>query len=121
MAKGNFGIASSLGKDFKKVIKDEPVTEKEELKAIENVEETPVEKAEIKPAPEKNKGGRPRKTSANEEARTAFVRTTLSPSLKKKLKMVCMMKGVSEDAYTYELLEKAIRKDYEKFVASEEI
>ena len=68
-------------------------------------------KVEVKEA---KKRGRPRKVTDPKDARTAFVRTTVSPSLKKKLQIVCMSKGVSEDAYTHDLLEKAINRDYEK-------
>lgn len=72
------------------------------------------EPAKVEAQKEAKKRGRPRKVTDPKDARTAFVRTTVSPSLKKKLQIVCMSKGVSEDAYTHDLLEKAINRDYEK-------
>ena len=72
------------------------------------------EPAKVEVQKEAKKRGRPRKVTDPKDARTAFVRTTVSPSLKKKLQIVCMSKGVSEDAYTHDLLEKALNRDYEK-------
>ena len=100
MAKKNYGIADAMRSEVKT---EEPV----------RVESAP---ASI-PAPQApKKRGRPRKVE--KEARTAFVRTSISASLKKKLQIVCISKGMSEDAYAYELLERAINRDYEKALAS---
>lgn len=101
MAKKNYGIADAMRSEVKT---EEPI----------RVDTIP---ASI-PQPEKvaKKRGRPRK--AEKEERTAFVRTSISASLKKKLQIVCISKGISEDAYAYELLERAINRDYEKALAS---
>lgn len=100
MAKKNYGIADAMRAEVKT---DEPV----------RVESAP---ASI-PAPQAaKKRGRPRKVE--KEERTAFVRTSISASLKKKLQIVCISKGISEDAYAYDLLERAINRDYEKALAS---
>ncbi|MBO5374516.1 MAG: hypothetical protein J6A54_03595 [Clostridia bacterium] len=102
MAKKIYGIADAMRSEVKT---EEPV----------RVESTPA----IIPAVEKKeakKRGRPRKVE--KEARTAFVRTSISASLKKKLQIVCISKGISEDAYAYDLLERAINRDYEKALAS---
>lgn len=93
MAKKIYGIADAMRSEVKT---QEPVPVKVEVQK------------------EAKKRGRPRKVTDPKDARTAFVRTTVSPSLKKKLQIVCMSKGVSEDAYTHDLLEKAINRDYEK-------
>ncbi|MBE6624231.1 MAG: hypothetical protein E7622_01155 [Ruminococcaceae bacterium] len=93
MAKKNYGIADAMRSEVKT---QEPAPVKVEVQK------------------EAKKRGRPRKVTDPKDARTAFVRTTVSPSLKKKLQIVCMSKGVSEDAYTHDLLEKAINRDYEK-------
>ncbi|MBQ7411338.1 MAG: hypothetical protein IJW10_00325 [Clostridia bacterium] len=101
MAKKNYGIADAMRSEVKT---EEPV----------RVESAP---ASI-PAPQKEakKRGRPRKVE--KEERVAFVRTSISASLKKKLQIVCISKGISEDAYAYDLLERAINRDYEKALAS---
>lgn len=101
MAKKNYGIADAMRSEVRT---EEPVRTTEVA--------TPVVKKEAK------KRGRPRKVTDPKDARTAFVRTTVSPTLKKKLQIVCMSKGISEDAYTHDLLEKAINRDYEKALAS---
>ena len=102
MAKKNYGIADAMRSEVKT---NEPV------RAVEaNVASLPsVEKVA-------KKRGRPRKVE--KEIRTTFVRTSISASLKKKLQIVCISKNISEDAYTYELLERAINRDYEKALAS---
>ena len=102
MAKKNYGIADAMRSEVRT---EEPVRTTE-------VPTAPVVKKEAK------KRGRPRKVTDPKDARTAFVRTTVSPSLKKKLQIVCMSKGISEDAYTHDLLEKAINRDYEKALAA---
>lgn len=101
MAKKNYGIADAMRSEVKT---EEPI----------RVETAP---ASI-PTPqiETKKRGRPKKIE--KEERVAFVRTSISASLKKKLQIVCISKGVSEDAYTYDLLERAINRDYEKALAS---
>ncbi len=101
MAKKIYGIADAMRSEVKT---EEPV----------RAESIP---ASI-PAPQKEakKRGRPRKVE--KEERTAFVRTSISASLKKKLQIVCISKGISEDAYAYDLLERAINRDYEKALAS---
>ena len=96
MAKKNYGIADAMRSEVKT---NEPVRVAEHASA---------------PVKEAKKRGRPRKVTDPKDARTAFVRTTVNPTLKKKLQIVCMSKGISEDAYTHDLLEKAINRDYEK-------
>ncbi len=95
MAKKNYGIADAMRSEVKT---EEPA----------RVEQAVATQKEAK------KRGRPRKVTDPKDARTAFVRTTVNPTLKKKLQIVCMSKGISEDAYTHDLLEKAINRDYEK-------
>lgn len=99
MAKKNYGIADAMRSEVRT---EEPT----------RAAEAP---AQSKPA---KKRGRPRKVTDPRDARTAFVRTTVSQSLKKKLQIICMSKGISEDSYTHDLLEKAINRDYEKALAS---
>ena len=100
MAKKNYGIADAMRSEVKT---DEPSRIPEQKSA---------------PVKEAKKRGRPKKVTDPKDARTAFVRTSVGPVLKKKLQIVCMSKGISEDAYTYDLLEKAINRDYEKALAS---
>jgi hypothetical protein len=103
MAKKNYGIADAMRSEVKT---EEPIRVAEPVSVNVVVEK------------EAKKRGRPRKVTDPKDARTAFVRTTVSQSLKKKLQIVCMSKGVSEDAYTHDLLEKAILRDYEKALRS---
>lgn len=106
MAKKNYGIADAMRSE----VRTEEPTRTAETTVV--VPEAPAPKKEAK------KRGRPRKVTDPRDARTAFVRTTVSQSLKKKLQIVCMSKGISEDAYTHDLLEKAINRDYERALAS---
>lgn len=104
MAKKNYGIADAMRSEVKT---EEPVRVVEQAPANAVVAQK-----------EAKKRGRPKKVTDPKDARTAFVRTTVSPALKKKLQIVCMSKGISEDAYTHDLLEKAILRDYEKALAA---
>ena len=129
MAKKNYSIASissAVRGEIKETVEapviPEPAAEPEKTATEEVLAEKTSESATPAPvvpvvAPQKRERGRPRKTEADAEERNAFVRAIVTPSMKEKLHIICRQKNVSENDYTYELLKKAINRDYEQCVA----
>ena len=118
MAKKNYGIADAIRSEIKTPA---PVATPEELDVVQTEldipaeTETASETVDVKPA--KKKVGRPRKTAEDAEERSAPARVALEPSLKKKLRMVCVEKGVSENDYLYALVSKSVTKDFNNLFA----
>lgn len=113
MAKTKFGIADAIRNEVKTPAP--AAVEHAEAPAVAPAEP----KVDIAPAPstatEKaaRKRGRPRK----EDDRHEFVRTAVPTDLKNKLHIICRQKNVTESDYVYELLRKAVDRDFERAFA----
>lgn len=81
----------------------------ERASEIEMTAELPVASA-----PTGKKRGRPRKDTVaqNDKGTIDRVRCAVSPEMKKKLKLICIEKHISEDDFAREALYKAIEKQY---------
>lgn len=80
-------------------------------------EEKKVEEVAAEPAIEaapKKKVGRPRKEDAPDPSDTKMVRARVSSELKKRLGIVCAVKGCSEQDLILEALEKIVEREYAK-------
>lgn len=114
MAKKAFGIAEAIRSEVKTPTPTVSETKIEEPEAVAPVVEpaAPVvpETAPVAPVKVAKKRGRPRK----DEERSEFVRTAVTPALKKKLHIICSQKDMTESDYTFELLKKAINRDFEQ-------
>lgn len=115
MAKKQFGIADAIRGEIKTPIPSAPEVKSEEsgaagVVASPAVTETPPEAAAPVKATQKRGRGRPKK----DEERSAFVRAAVTPGLKEKLHIICRQKNMTESDYTFELLKKAVNRDFEQ-------
>lgn len=110
MAKTKFGIADAIRGEIKTDAAPVPAVKEEQAAPAAPV--APVVEEAVPAAPVKvaKKRGRPKK----DEERSAFVRTAVTPGLKEKLHIICRQKNVTESDYTFELLKKAVNRDFEQ-------
>lgn len=112
MAKTKIDIAGAIRGEIKNpAVVASGANEADVVEAVpaENTEKVVAEPAGA-PVKAPKKRGRPRK----DDERDAFVRAAVSSSLKEKLHIICRQKNMTESDYTYELLKKAVNKDFEQ-------